>query len=315
MHQHPIDTRHDYRHVRHGRHAYEPGQQGSIRCRHSGSLTLSIRHKSQLYGLVAGLALIVSLAVNLYQHAENSRLRREVVALEISLSARAPERAILATKAPAKPEGGARAVESAPVIQTMPDTATVGIQTLNPDAEWRLRRFTAAELASLTNAIALFPNGIRTVHDEAGKIVQEVDPLTANLIQGFHLLDSGQKADAATVFESILKFLPNWPYGFFYLALATGSRNHMELAAERFQALEDMSVATPETELYHVLAALFLNRSDVAERWLAAHDNKKLLAKMRVGPLYIPESVSATIRRGIEGIEGVPLLHATVGVK
>lgn len=315
MHQHPNDTRHDYRHVRHGRPAFEAGQQNSVRHGHSRRSSLTALHKSRLYGLVAGLALVVSLAVNLYQQAENNRLRRDVVALEISLSARATESAVLATNAPAKPEGGTCAVESAPVIQTMPDTVTVEVQALNPDAEWRLRRFTAAELASLTNAITLFPDGIRTVRDEMGKIVHEVDPLTAKLIQGFHLLDSGQKVDAANVFESILSALPNWPYGYFYLALATGSRDHMEIAAERFQALEDMGVATPETELYHVLAALFLKRSDVAERWLAAHNNRKPLGRIRVGPLYIPESASANIRRGIEGIEGVPLLRVVGAVK
>jgi hypothetical protein len=299
------------------------------------SRILSPADKRRLLGVAAAVGLLISLPLNLVQHAENHRLNQRIAALEIVQAAHGgriatavpgtsgtgqtaglPPRAE-GTEAGPLPAGAAgpsdvtpATADEAPQVTGAVIGDAVAPADLGPVARRIFARYPPDKIQLLTNSIALFPNGVRVVPGAEPAGSREVDPLAANLIHGFSLLAQGQRADAGTVFESILTACPQWPYGFYYLALATGRRDHMEQAEERLHLLEALGRATPEARLYHALAGLFLGNDEAVKVWLATHEaGAQPLGKMMLGPLYVPKSIPAAIRRRLETVEGLPLLQ------
>lgn len=299
----------------------------------------------RFYGVAAIIGLLISLPLNLIQHAEIRRLHRHVAALEAMPGPRENSRntsvargAFGAGRAAGQPRGsagvpaeqmpsGTSAVPEAADTAARQTPAAAGVEEPPPAADRAAPvrqvfsrpssgQFSPEQIQALTNSIALYPNGVRVVSGTGPEAVREVDPLAANLIHGFGLLGQGSKADAATVFESILAACPLWPYGLYYLSLATGKRSHMEEAAELLHYLETIGRATPETRLYRALAGLFLDDPEALKEWLAVYDAEGASPpQMMLGPLYVPRNPpSATLRR-LEAVSWLPLLHKSDAVR
>ena len=300
---------HDRHAVRHGWHS-RPSEPG-------GGTHRSHRHRPRVAGDMRHLlrrallpALLVSLAVNLFQNIAIHRLRDRLAAWQAQQVARAD--AVPAAAAPPRapdgspgrpPQTTGEAGLSAPATSVAPTDRV-------PTALPAFQELPRANLRALTNSLVFFPNGIRVMPGATPDGAIEVHPLAANLIHGYNLLAQGQRADAGAVFESILTACPQWPYGYYYLALATGRRDHMEQAEERLRNLEALGRATPESRIYHALAGLFLGNHEAVKAWLAAHEaGAQPHGKMMLGPLYVPRNIPAAIRRRLETVEELPLLQ------
>jgi hypothetical protein len=305
---------HDRHAVRHGRHSRSSEPGGGTH--HSRRRPLFAGDTRRLIRLALLPALLISLAVNLSQHAENRRLRGRIAAWQAQQGAR--EGVVRTDVArPRAPGDSAGRPPQAVGDKAGPAPAATAVPAdRGPTALQVSTEFPRADLRALTNSLALFPNGIRVVSGEVSDGVLEVDPLAANLIHGYHLLANGQRAEAGEVFEGVLTACPQWPYGFYYLSLATGRRAHMEQAEERLRALEALGRATPESRLYHALAGLFLGHHEAIKAWLAMHEaGAQPPGKMMLGPLYVPKAVPAAIRRRLETIKGMPLLQTAGAVR
>lgn len=281
------------------------------------------------------MGLLISLPLHLIQHAENRRLNQRIAAWEV-LQAAHDGRSAAAVPGTSGTDPTARLplhaarMEAGPLPSVAAGTSAATAATadeapqvsgaargdaalpadLDPVARRIFERHSPEQIRLLTNSMALFPNGVRVAPGPEPDGAREVDPLAANLIHGFSLLAQGQRADAGTVFESILAACPQWPYGYFYLALATGRRDQMEQAAALLSVLDALDRSTPEARLYQALAGIFLGNDEVVNVWLATHEtNAQPLGKMMLGPLYVPRSVPAAIRRRLETVEGLPLLQ------
>ena len=312
-----------------------PGNGSGVRHGRRRSGVLSSAGRRRLLGVAAAVGLLISLPLNLVQYVESRRLNQRIAALEFVQVApggriETPVRGASGTDQTAKLTLRAAGTETNPLPSGVAGASAMTAATedeapqvfgaairdavmptdLDPVARRIFARHSPDQIRLLTNSIALFPNGVRGVPGAEPEGAHEVDPMAANLIHGFSLLAQGQRADAGAVFESILTACPQWPYGYFYLALATGRRDHMELAEERLHLLEALGRTTPEARLYHALAGLFLGDDEAAKVWLATHEaGAQPLGKMMLGPLYVPRSAPASIRRRMETVEGMPLLQ------
>lgn len=287
------------------------------------------------------MGLLISLLLNLIQHAENRRLSQRIAAWEVlqaahggrsaaavpgtsgtGQTARLPPRAA-GTEADSLPAGAAG--PSASTAATADEARQVSGAArgdaalpadLDPVARRVIERHSPEQIRLLTNSMALFPNGVRVAPGPEPDGAREVDPLAANLIHGFSLLAQGQRADAGTVFESILAACPQWPYGYFYLALATGRRDQMEQAAALLSVLDALDRSTPEARLYQALAGLFLGNTEAVKVWLTTYaEGANPPPRMMLGPLYVPPSVPAAIRRRLETVKDLPLLQTIDAVR
>ncbi len=189
--------------------------------------------------------------------------------------------------------------------------ATTAITTTRPP-----RFFTSYDLAHLAANANLMPSGMRVTVGPDSEITHQLDPKANTLIKGFSLLAGRDDQAAAVAFAEMLQSYTNWPYGHFYLAIASKSRVEMEQAADLLLELEKEPQAALETRLYHVLSCLMLGNYHEAEVRLMRLLEREINGRdLMLGPLFIPASTPPALRNRLRRINGLPRLHTASGLQ
>lgn len=205
----------------------------------------------------------------------------------------------LSSSAPVAAPGDSRA--AAPAVTAAPPRAAAARGEATP-------RSSGAGEPDLT----MLPTGLLARQQPAGEAApaaSAVDPLAPQLAQGYALLEGGQRRDAAVVWEVIVAARPDWPYGHYYHALASGQRAAMEQAARLFARAESGQGLPPEGQLYHALVRLFLQDAAGAARALDALAAGQRGQQLALGPLYAPMTMPADCRRRLDALKQLPVLR------
>lgn len=250
--------------------------------------------------LLAGLAAFPSCIA---ERREAARLRARIADLQARIHAleAAAAQAAARDDGPAEPAAGAvpaaeEASGAAPPAPSLPRP-----EGRPPPATAGDSAGTTEEALALAAALTLHPAGLRTTatagSNGAPVSAASLDPLARQLVNGYALLQRGCRQDAARVFRAILAAHPDWPYGCFYLAVATGEREPMERAAHLFARAEKLGVLPPEGTVYLALTLLFTGDHDGARSRLASLAGQAAGQRLSLGPLCVPRSLPADIRQ------------------
>lgn len=175
------------------------------------------------------------------------------------------------------------------------------------DSIARALDMTKADLNAIKEEMELFPNGMRFEIDDEGGDALVADPLARNIANALTLYFLGQKTDAAALFRMVSGAKPLWPYGHFFLGVATGDRAEMERANLLFSAARALGALPPEGEIYRAACSLFLGNAAAAttsiERAkLSPPDDREL----QIGRIPVPSTASAQVVDMMRSLCGTP---------
>lgn len=163
---------------------------------------------------------------------------------------------------------------------------------------------------ALFHEIRLAPDGTVFDVNEAGESVRRTDACAPALETAYYALEQGSYEDAEVTLENLVNSKPFWPYGRFYLAVATNNQKEFLEVQKLLVDARILQAGTTEGDVYLVLASLFLKDTATASETL-----DRLVSVPRdygdlpLGPLYVPSDSPASLIKRIKALPGLPALH------
>lgn len=229
------------------------------------------------------LCLLIVLPIGFSAQRRISDLRSQVRVLKATLASLEPPSPAAPSRLP-PPDAGLSTVRTTRVSRPLASPATGAASRVSrPRPTAPIEPAVAARADALRRHLSLLPNGM-VLSNRTAVLTEFGEQLAA----GYTALAGGRAADAAVLFRAVTNAYPEWPYGYYYVALAEKDRPAMKQSAERFAAADEAAVLPLEGRIYWALALLFLEEFRAAEEQLEILAARPAASRLAVGSLYLP---------------------------
>lgn len=192
--------------------------------------------------------------------------------------------------------------------RTAPRFAT-GPQTPSAPSKTSAAGLSSEKQDILRKEMRLAPDG--SIPDgENGASGRRADSCAPVLETAFYALSRGAAEDAAVTLEGLVESKSLWPYGHFYLAVATGSETSFRQAQILLLEARILRALPPEGELYLALVSLFLKDKTMAKEALARLEAQEPdYARLPLGPLFAPSDAGKEALDHLRALPGLPAIQ------